>query len=70
MLRKPAALICGFANASAPRFLDGFKDVEIQPFMPDRPVVALDIGVLLRLSGLDVVQGSALLLNPDHKGGS
>lgn len=29
--------------------------------MPDRPVVTLDISVLLRLAGLDVVQRNALL---------
>lgn len=33
--------------------------------MPDGPVVTLDISVLLGLSGLDVVQGNALLLGPD-----
>lgn len=34
--------------------------------MPDRPVVALDMGVLLGLAGLDVSQGDALLLGPVH----
>lgn len=38
--------------------------------MPNRPVVALDIGVLLRLSGLDVGQGDALLLGPDCQRGT
>jgi hypothetical protein len=32
--------------------------------MPDRAVVALDIGVLLRLTGLDVLDGDALFLGP------
>lgn len=31
--------------------------------MPDRPVVALDISVLLRLPGLDVVQGTPCFLD-------
>ena len=39
-----------------------YKNVEVQPFVPDHPVVALDIGVLLGLAGLDVDQGDALLL--------
>jgi hypothetical protein len=30
--------------------LDGFDDVLVQPFMPNRAVVALDVGVLLELS--------------------
>ena len=38
--------------------------------MPDCPVVALDIGVLLGLAGLDVGQGDALLLGPDHQRGT
>ena len=42
--------------------LDGFKDVEVQPFVPDRSVVAFDISVLLRLAGLDLGQGDNLLL--------
>ena len=29
-----------------------FEDVEVQPFMPDCPVVALDIGILLGLADL------------------
>jgi hypothetical protein len=35
------------------RLLDAFDDVLIQPLMPDRSVVALDVGILLRLAGLD-----------------
>jgi len=31
-----------------------FKDILVQPFMADRAIVALDIGVLLGLAGLDV----------------
>ena len=38
--------------------------------MPDGPVVTLDISVLLGLSGLDVVQGNALPLGPDHQRGA
>jgi len=32
--------------------------------MPNRPVVALDIGVLLGLSGLDMLDGDTLLRSP------
>lgn len=34
-------------------------DVLVEPFMPDDAVIALDIGVLLELSGLDVLDGDA-----------
>ena len=44
--------------------LDGFDDVLVEPFMPDGVVAALDIGVLLRLAGLDVLDGDALFLVP------
>ena len=47
--------------------LDGFDDVLVAPFMPDSAVVALDIGVLLGLSGLDVLDGDALFLGPDQQ---
>jgi hypothetical protein len=33
---------------------DGFDDVLIKPFMRNGPVIAIDIGVLLGLSRLDV----------------
>jgi len=36
--------------------------------MPDRPIVALNIGVLLRLSRLDMGQRDTLVLGPIHKG--
>ena len=32
--------------------------------MPDGSVVAFDVGVLLRLSGLDVLNGNAACLSP------
>lgn len=35
--------------------LDAFDDVLVQPFLPNRPVVELDIGVLLRFARLDVL---------------
>ena len=34
-----------------------FKDILVQPFVPNRAVVAFDIGVLLGLAGLDVFDG-------------
>ncbi len=42
-------------------------DVVIQPLMSDRPVVALDVSVLLRLSWLDVQDGNPLSLGPFHQ---
>ena len=44
--------------------LDAFDDVLVQPFMPARAVVTRDVGVLLRLTGLEVGQGDALFLSP------
>ena len=44
--------------------LDCCKHVLIQPFMPDRSVVTFDIGVLLRLSGLDMLQGDTSVFGP------
>ena len=35
--------------------------------MPNRPVVALDISVLLRLAGLDVLDGDLPLLGPFYQ---
>jgi len=40
------------------------EQVLIEPIVPDRPVVALDIGVLLRLSGLDVLDAYLVPLGP------
>ena len=47
--------------------LDGFDDVLVEPFMPDGAVVALDIGVLLWLAGLDVLERDAAFLGPDQQ---
>lgn len=44
--------------------LNAFDDVLIQPFMPDGAVAALDVGVLLRLTGLDVLDANSLFLSP------
>ena len=44
--------------------LDAFDDVLVKPFKPNRPVVPLDVGVLLRLSGLDVLDRDLVLLSP------
>ncbi|MNY72849.1 hypothetical protein D3C86_2114980 [compost metagenome] len=46
--------------------LDAFDVVLVEPLMPDGAVVALDIGILLRLAGLDIAQGNALLFGPFH----
>ena len=40
------------------------KRVLIEPFVPDRPVVAFDIGVLLRLAGLNVLKDDAMTSKP------
>ena len=47
--------------------LDGFDDVLVQPFVSDGAVVTLDIDVLLRLAGLDVLDGDAPLFGPDQQ---
>jgi hypothetical protein len=44
--------------------LDAFDDVLVQPFMPNRAVVALDLGVLMGLAGMDVEDGNSLSLSP------
>ena len=44
--------------------LDAFDDVLVQPFVPYGSVVALDISILLGLSGLDVLDSNALLVSP------
>jgi len=43
--------------------LDGFKDVFLQPFVADGAVVALDIGILLGLSRLDILDVDASFLS-------
>lgn len=47
--------------------LDAFNDVLVQPFMSNGAVVAFDIGVLLRLTGLDVLYGNPMFLGPFHQ---
>jgi len=42
----------------------GFKDVLIQPLMASRPIVAFDIGVLLGLAWLDVLDVNPHFLCP------
>ena len=44
--------------------LDAFDDVLVQPFVPNRPVVALDVSVLLGLAWLDVLDGNPMFLSP------
>ena len=44
--------------------LDAFDDVLVEPFMPDGAVVALDLGVLLGLARLDVLNSDAPFLGP------
>ena len=47
--------------------LDAFDDVLVEPLLPDSAVVTLDIGVLLRLAGLDMLDGYSQFLGPDQK---
>jgi hypothetical protein len=49
------------------RLLNAFDDVLVEPLMPYSAVITLDIGVLLRLSGLDMVKGNHLFLCPFHE---
>jgi hypothetical protein len=39
-----------------------------EPVVADRPVVAFDVGVLLRVAGLDVIQPDTSALGPGDKG--
>jgi hypothetical protein len=36
--------------------LDCFDDVLVEPFIPNSSVIALDIGILLRLARLDILE--------------
>jgi hypothetical protein len=40
---------------------DGFDNILMEPFVPDRTVVALDISVLLGLTRLDVADADPVL---------
>jgi len=44
--------------------LDSFNDVLVEPLVPDRAVVAFDVGVLLRLAGLDMLQEDVPFAGP------
>jgi hypothetical protein len=44
--------------------LDAFDNVLIQPFMPNRSVVALNVSILLRLSRLDMLDCDVALFSP------
>ena len=44
--------------------LDTFDDVLVEPFVPDSAVVSLDIGVLLGLAGLDMLDGNPMFPSP------
>jgi hypothetical protein len=47
--------------------LNRCKHVLIQPLMPDRPIVTLDVCVLLRLTRLDVLDGDATTFGPSQQ---
>ena len=44
--------------------LDAFDNVLIQPFMPNRSVIALNIRIVLRLSRLDMLDRDVVLFSP------
>ncbi len=48
-------------------FLDRFDDVLVKPFVSDGAVVTLDIGVLLRLSWLDMLDDNPVFLSPNQQ---
>ena len=43
--------------------LDAVDDVLVEPFVQDGAVILLDVGMLLRLTRLDVGQGDAMLFS-------
>jgi hypothetical protein len=47
--------------------LDRREHVLIQPFALDRPVVAFDIGVMLRVALLDVLDCNATIFGPSQQ---
>ena len=47
--------------------LNRCKNILVQPVVPDRPVIALHIGILLRLSGLDEEQRNFVLFRPGRQ---
>lgn len=40
--------------------LDGLESVHVQPFMSDRPIETLNVGVLCRLARLDIDHGDLI----------
>ena len=44
--------------------LDAVKTMQIQPFMPDRSIETLDVGILGRLARLDIQLRDLLLICP------
>ena len=44
--------------------LDAFDNVLIQPLMPNRSVIALDIRILLRLTKLDMLDHDVVFFSP------
>ena len=42
-------------GGNLPDLFEAFENVEVRPFVPNRLIVALNIGVLLALAGLDLL---------------
>ena len=51
-----------------PHVVDSYKQVGIEQFFPQRPVEPLDVGILVGLARLDVLDGHAVELGPLHEG--
>jgi hypothetical protein len=49
------------------RLLDRFKDILPQPFATNGAVVALEIGILLGLTGLDIFEPNIAFLSSFHQ---
>ena len=47
--------------------LNGFKDVLAQPFATNGAVIAFDVGVLLRLAGLDIFKPHVAFFSLFHE---
>ena len=45
-----------------------FEQVVTEPVVADRPVVAFDVGILLRVARLDVIQPDAFAFSPGDEG--
>lgn len=59
MIVSPESSSCIF-----PHLFNGFEQILVKSVIAHRSVIALDIGILLRLAGLDVLDLDLLCLSP------